>query len=58
MACFLDTHTFLWLFASDNQLPISVRKTISDINISCFMSIAFFWGIAVKKQIGKLVLVI
>jgi len=58
MAYLLDTNTFLWLFASDNQLPISVRKTISDINISCFMSIAFFWRIAIKKQIGKLVLAI
>lgn len=54
MAYLLDTHTFLWFVSGDDQLPVSVKKRLSDINISCFLSIASFWKIAIKKQIGKL----
>ncbi|WP_145856789.1 type II toxin-antitoxin system VapC family toxin [Pedobacter suwonensis] len=54
MAYLLDTHTFLWFVAGDDQLPVSVKKRLSDINTSCFISIASFWEIAIKKQIGKL----
>jgi PIN domain nuclease of toxin-antitoxin system len=38
----------------DNQLPASVKKKLSDISESCFLSIASLWEIAIKKQIGKL----
>ncbi|QNN40904.1 type II toxin-antitoxin system VapC family toxin [Pedobacter roseus] len=54
MAYLLDTHTFLWFVSGDDQLPVSVKKRLSDINISCFLSIDSFWEIAIKKQIGKL----
>ncbi|SDC62909.1 type II toxin-antitoxin system VapC family toxin [Pedobacter soli] len=54
MAYLLDTHTFLWFVAGDNQLPASIKKKLSDINESCFLSIASLWEIAIKKQIGKL----
>ncbi|MFD2583551.1 type II toxin-antitoxin system VapC family toxin [Pedobacter vanadiisoli] len=54
MAYLLDTHAFLWFVAGDDQLPLSVKKRLSDINTSCFLSIASFWEIAIKKQIGKL----
>lgn len=54
MAFLLDTHTFLWFVAGDHQLPASIKKKISDINESCFISIASLWEIAIKKQIGKL----
>jgi PIN domain nuclease of toxin-antitoxin system len=54
MAYLLDTHTFLWFVAGDDQLPVSVEKKLSDINESCFLSIASLWEIAIKKQIGKL----
>ncbi|WP_406823902.1 type II toxin-antitoxin system VapC family toxin [Pedobacter sp. KACC 23697] len=54
MAYLLDTHTFLWLVADDDQLPVSVKKRLSDINVPCFLSIASYWEIAIKKQIGKL----
>ena len=54
MAFLLDTHTFLWFVAGDNQLPELIRKKISNINESCFLSIASLWEIAIKKQIGKL----
>jgi PIN domain nuclease of toxin-antitoxin system len=54
MAYLLDTHTFLWFVAGDDQLPVSVKKKLADINESCFLSIASLWEIAIKKQIGKL----
>ncbi|GAA4209948.1 type II toxin-antitoxin system VapC family toxin [Pedobacter jeongneungensis] len=54
MAYLLDTHTFLWFVAGDDQLPASVKKKLSDINESCYLSIASLWEIAIKKQIGKL----
>jgi len=54
MAFLLDTHTFLWFVAGDHQLPVSVKKRLSNINTSCFLSIASLWEIAIKKQIGKL----
>lgn len=54
MAYLLDTHAFLWFVAGDDQLPASVKKKLSDINQSCFLSIASLWEIAIKKQIGKL----
>ncbi|WP_316847451.1 type II toxin-antitoxin system VapC family toxin [Pedobacter psychrodurus] len=54
MAYLLDTHTFLWFVAGDDQLPASVKKKVSDISQSCFLSIASLWEIAIKKQIGKL----
>lgn len=54
MAYLLDTHAFLWFVAGDDQLPSSIRKKLSDINQSCFLSIASLWEIAIKKQIGKL----
>ncbi|WP_316827941.1 type II toxin-antitoxin system VapC family toxin [Pedobacter miscanthi] len=54
MAYLLDTHTFLWFVGRDNQLPASVKKKLSDISESCFLSIASLWEIAIKKQIGKL----
>jgi PIN domain nuclease of toxin-antitoxin system len=54
MAYLLDTHTFLWFVAGDNQLPTSIKKELLNINQSCFLSIASLWEIAIKKQIGKL----
>jgi PIN domain nuclease of toxin-antitoxin system len=54
MAYLLNPHTFLWFVAGDDQLPVSVKKKLSDINVSHFLSIASFWEIAIKKQLGKL----
>lgn len=54
MAYLLDTHAFLWFIAGDKQLPVNIKKELSDINKSCFLSIASLWEIAIKKQIGKL----
>lgn len=54
MAYLLDTHTFLWFVAGDKKLPASLKQIIKDITKPCFISVASFWEIAIKKQIGKL----
>lgn len=54
MAFLLDTHAFLWFVADDKQLPRSVKEKIKDITEPCFLSVASFWEITIKKQIGKL----
>lgn len=54
MPYLLDTHTFLWFLDGNEQLPKKIIKKLSDINEPCFISIASFWEIAIKKQIGKL----
>lgn len=54
MAYLLDTHTFLWFISGDKQLPEPVVKKIEDISQPCFISVASFWEIAIKIQIGKL----
>jgi PIN domain nuclease of toxin-antitoxin system len=54
MAFLLDTHTFLWFVAGDEQLPVSVKEKIIDVRESCFLSVASLWEITIKFQIGKL----
>jgi PIN domain nuclease of toxin-antitoxin system len=58
MAFLLDTHTFLWFISDDKQLPLSIKNKIKDIHQPCFISVASFWEITIKKQIGKLTLTI
>jgi PIN domain nuclease of toxin-antitoxin system len=56
MAFLLDTHAFLWFISGDKQLPVSIKNKIKDIKQPCFISVASFWEIAIKIQIGKLIL--
>jgi PIN domain nuclease of toxin-antitoxin system len=46
----------LWFVSGDKKLPVSVREKIKDINQPCFLSVASFWEITIKKQLGKLTL--
>jgi len=54
MAALLDTHTFLWFVSGDKQLPENIKTKILNINEPCYISIASFWEITIKIQIGKL----
>lgn len=54
MGFLLDAHAFLWFATGDKKLPSSIREKITDINQSCFISIASFWEITIKIQIKKL----
>ena len=52
----LDTHTLLWFIAEDKQLNSNKRRLILDSSSEIFLSIASLWEIAIKVNIGKLVL--
>ena len=52
----LDTHTFLWFIAGDNQLSPTARKLIENPTNLSFLSIGSFWEIAIKVSLGKLTL--
>ena len=48
----LDTHTFLWFIAGDNQLSPTARKLIENPTNLSFLSIGSFWEIAIKVSFG------
>lgn len=50
----LDTHTLLWYFGGDVELPVPARLAISDAANTIFISIASLWEIAIKHNLGKL----
>ncbi len=51
----LDTHAFIWLSEDDPNLPIALREIIDNTD-DVFVSIASFWEIAIKLNLGKIIL--
>ena len=56
MQYLLDTHTFIWFIEDDKMLSPKAAKEIIEINNDCYLSIASLWEIAIKINIGKLIL--
>ena len=54
MEYLLDTHTFLWFINGDAQLSKKAREAIVDPDAIKYISIASFWEIAIKVNLGKL----
>lgn len=54
MGYLLDTHIFLWFISGDKKLPKGLKQKIENIDSPCYLSIASFWEITIKKQLGKL----
>lgn len=54
MRYLLDTHTLIWFFENDTQLPQRVESIIRDKNNLIYASIASIWEIAIKIGLGKL----
>ena len=54
MEYLLDTHTFLWFINGDMQLSKKAREAIVDPDAIKYISIASFWEIAIKVNLGKL----
>ena len=50
-----DTHTFIWLLEGNTNLPVTLRETIDNAD-QVFVSIVSFWEIAIKVNIGKIIL--
>ncbi len=56
MNLLIDTHILLWWLADDAALPSEVRTALGDPDNLVFVSTASVWEIAIKKQLGKIVL--
>jgi PIN domain nuclease of toxin-antitoxin system len=54
MRLLLDTHSFLWFVAGDDQLSEAGRKLISDAENEVLLSVASLWEIVIKASLGKL----
>jgi PIN domain nuclease of toxin-antitoxin system len=54
MQYLLDTHTFLWFINGDKQLSSKARSYIENLNNDIYISIASFWEMAIKLNLGKL----
>lgn len=50
----LDTHSLIWFFSGDNQLPKKVIKEIENNKNIIFVSIASLWEIGIKESICKI----
>ena len=54
MEYLLDTHSFLWFINGDEQLSGKAKNAIADPDAIKYISIASFWEIAIKVNLGKL----
>lgn len=54
MDLLLDTHTLLWWWTNDPQLPATARARIADEGNRILVSAASAWEIATKHRLGKL----
>lgn len=56
MRLLLDTHIWLWLLDDPSRLDADVVEVLADPKHELFLSAASSWEIAIKFQLGKLVL--
>lgn len=54
MDILLDTHTLLWWWTDDPQLPHTARARIANADNRILVSAASAWEIATKHRLGKL----
>lgn len=54
MRLLLDTHAFLWVITDDPALSAVVRREVTSVENSVWLSAASAWEIAIKFGLGKL----
>jgi PIN domain nuclease of toxin-antitoxin system len=54
MELLLDTQPFIYFLNGDKKLSAGTIQEISDLNNTCYVSIASIWEIAIKLSLGKL----
>ena len=55
MRFLVDSHTLIWFLSADKQLSSKAKKQIDDFPAtSCFVSVATFWELAIKINLGKI----
>ena len=53
MNVLIDTQSFIWFFENNPRLPSSV-KTLMESSSGLVVSVASFWEITIKANLGKL----
>ncbi|OHD55043.1 MAG: twitching motility protein PilT [Spirochaetes bacterium GWF1_51_8] len=56
MRYLIDTHAFLWCTINDERLSRKIIEIVENIDNEIFFSAVSGWEIAIKYQLGKLVL--
>lgn len=54
MKYLLDTHVWLWMILSPQQIPSDTRELLSDPASRLLLSAASSWEMAIKYRLGKL----
>ena len=54
MKLLLDTHTFIWFVTDNPRLSLNAKTLIEDEYNEKFFSIASIWEMAIKQNLGKL----
>lgn len=54
MRLLLDTHTFIWLDASPDQLSTEAQHILHDPHNDLLLSLVSVWEVQIKAQLGRL----
>ena len=54
MRLLLDTHTFIWLDSSPDQLSTDAQDILYDPNNDLLLSMVSVWEVQIKAQLGRL----
>ena len=54
MKILIDTQSIIWFAENNAQLTKTARAAIEDTNNSCYVSMASFWEMSIKMNLGKL----
>ena len=54
MNILIDTQSIIWFSENNNQLSLTARSLMEDTNNICFVSMASFWEMSIKINLGKL----
>ena len=56
MKVLLDTHTFVWMDSAPAKLSAAAQRVLSNPANDLILSVVSVWEIAIKVQIGKMIL--
>lgn len=54
MNILIDSQAIIWFAENNTQLSQKTRNAIEDAENICFVSMATFWEISIKMNLGKL----
>ena len=54
MNILIDTQAIIWFAENNSQLSAKARSMMEDEDNDCFVSMASFWEISIKMNLGKL----